>query len=627
MTITPACRDGSAYITAAFILPSLTKYLLNRVEIAYNWKHVAELELADHDPMSSDPIDIIIGADLFGKLVLDGVRRGSEHEPTAQNTTLGWILSGPIASVPHTNSVSALAHHGVVIENLDCDLRRFWGIEEVPQKASRSPEEHQCEEHFKATHSRTSEGRYIVRLPFKTEPPILIGESRSIAVSSFRRLEQRLSRDPLNASEYREFLAEYKTLGHMIKCPPTEIVKPGQTCYIPHHAVLRDSSATTRLRVVFNASCRTSNETSLNDHMFIGPKLQKDLATVLMQWRQYRYVFTADIAKMYWQILVDSRDIDYQRIVWQPTPGEPITDYRLLTVTYGTAAAPYLAFRVLAQLVEDDEAEFPLAVPVLRHQTYVDDCAFGADDQILARQTRDHLIALLKKGGFCLRKWASNATSLLSDLDPADYGLATHKVLQDDEHLKILGIFWNPKLNIFQFRVTVPNIPGCTKRAILSTIAKFFDPLGWATPVSITAKISLQRLWSLQCQWDDKIPSQLLDYWSDYHQRLPCLNAISIPRWTTYGSHTLHCALHGFSDASTAAFAATVYLRIVNVDGSITVSLLADKSKVAPLKTIIPRLELSAAWLLARLMHFARAALQLPNLECHCWTESTITLA
>ena len=85
-----------------------------------------------------------------------------------QNTTLDWILSRPIASFPTTESISALAHHGIILETLDRDLRCFWKIEEVPQKASRSPEgstrgEHQCEEHFRTTHSR-----YIVRLPVKT---------------------------------------------------------------------------------------------------------------------------------------------------------------------------------------------------------------------------------------------------------------------------------------------------------------------------------------------------------------------------------------------------------------------------------------------------------------------------
>ena len=110
-------------------------------------------------------------------------------------------------------------------------------------------------------------------------------------------MEQRLIRDPITISEYREFLAEYETFGHMIKSLPTEIVKSEQTYYIPHHAVLHDSSATTRLRMVF-VSCRTSNGTLLNDFMLIGPKLQRYLAIFLMQ-SQYRYVFTADITKMY----------------------------------------------------------------------------------------------------------------------------------------------------------------------------------------------------------------------------------------------------------------------------------------------------------------------------------------
>jgi len=73
------------------------------------------------------------------------------------------------------------------------------------------------------------------------------------------------------------------------------------------------------------------------------------------------------------------------------------------------------------------------------------------------------------------------------------------------------------------------------------------------------------------------------------------------------------------------AKAAVVYLPTVNADNSS--SLLTAKSKVAPFKTIsIPRLKLSAALFLTRPIHFVRAALQLPNLECYCWTNSTVTL-
>jgi len=243
-------------------------------------------------------------------------------------------------------------------------------------------------------------------------------------VSSFCRLEQRLIRDSITASEYREFLAEYETLvGPMIKSPSTEIVKPEQTYYIPHHTVLRDSSTTIRLRMIFNALC-SSNGTSLNDHMLIGPKFQRNLATVLMQRRKYRYVFTADIAKMYRQILVDSQDTDYC-IVWQPIPDRSITDYCLLTVLrYSRRSLLSPSGLKATRRRWRCWISVPL-VPVLCHQTYIDDCAFGAD-QILARQTtRNQLLELLKKGGFRLRKWASNIIALLSELDPADHGLTT----------------------------------------------------------------------------------------------------------------------------------------------------------------------------------------------------------
>jgi len=102
----------------------------------YNWKHIDGLKLADSDPMSSDSIDIIIGANLFGKLVLNDVQQGSENESTAQNTTVGWIVSGPIAALSANESNSEFAHQKVVLETFDYDFPHFWETEEIPQKAS-----------------------------------------------------------------------------------------------------------------------------------------------------------------------------------------------------------------------------------------------------------------------------------------------------------------------------------------------------------------------------------------------------------------------------------------------------------------------------------------------------------
>ncbi|XP_071582542.1 uncharacterized protein [Temnothorax nylanderi] len=157
-----------------------------------------------------------------------------------------------------------------------------------------------------------------------------------------------------------------------------------KSCIYRNHAVVREHSATTRLRVVFNASQPTSNGLSLNDHLMIGRKLQSELSFIILRWRQFRFVFTADIAKMYRQILVHKCDVDYQRILWRPAPNHPLTAYRMLTVTYGNANAPNVALRVMEQVAKDEGADFPLAVPVLQFHFYVDDAVFGADDIPLA---------------------------------------------------------------------------------------------------------------------------------------------------------------------------------------------------------------------------------------------------
>jgi len=181
--------------------------------------------------------------------VLSDIREGSESESTAQNIILGWILSGLIAVLLASEPSSEFAHR-VVLEALD--LRRFWEIEDVLQKASCSLETQQCEEHFQVAHFRTSEERYVIRLLFKNGPPVSLGDSRS-AFESLPCGAGFLKWNPINSIEYRDFLAEYESLGHMTKNLSTDIGKPDQSYYIPHYVVLHDSSVTTHLRVVFTA--------------------------------------------------------------------------------------------------------------------------------------------------------------------------------------------------------------------------------------------------------------------------------------------------------------------------------------------------------------------------------------
>ncbi|XP_025270380.1 uncharacterized protein LOC112639719 [Camponotus floridanus] len=475
INISPFNKSHPTISATASILKSLTRYSPAFSTSNVEWKHLTDLNLADPDPLSPDAIDVLIGADLYSELLLNGIRKGPSGQPIAQETILGWVLSGP-TSIPSSSYHTITVQHSAISLSLDKELRRFWEIEEIPRQILLTPEEQQCENYFKSTYSRDSDGRYIVRLPFKRGPPIEIGDSYNLAKRLTKTLHRRLAANLLLKTEYTEFMDEYERLGHMRKVsqPSSE----SQCVYIPHHPIIRESSLTTHLRVVFNASCHTTNATSLNDHLLKGPKLQNDLAAVILRWRQHRYVYSADIAKMYRQIKIDYRDIDYQRILWAKNSNESIQAYQLLTVTYGTTAAPYLALRVLRQLVIDEGNKFPIASHILQHNMYVDDVLFGADDIPILRQARDQVCELLHRGKFELRKWSSNSSKLLEDIDTKNHGLACNKNLQSDEQLKILGIVWNPSLDVFQFRASLPTTLSNTKRSIMSTVAKLFDPLG-----------------------------------------------------------------------------------------------------------------------------------------------------
>jgi len=189
--------------------------------------------------------------------------------------------------------------------------------------------------------------------------------------------------------------------------------KEGPEFYMPHHGFVKEISSTTKLRVVFNGSEKSNNGVSLKDIMMAGPKVQDDLFDTVQRFRLHKMVMTADIAKMYRQVWVNAEDRSLQRILWRKTPDQLITTYELNTITYGTTSAPFLATRCLQQLIEDEAVNYPEAAQMARNGFYVDVLITGTDDVDTALSLQQELIEMLKKGGFTVRKWASNHPALL----------------------------------------------------------------------------------------------------------------------------------------------------------------------------------------------------------------------
>ncbi|XP_060864299.1 uncharacterized protein LOC132940586 [Metopolophium dirhodum] len=198
-------------------------------------------------------------------------------------------------------------------------------------------------------------------------------------------------------------------------------------------------------------------------------------------------------------------------------------------------------------------------------------------------------------------------------------------IKQESEQTKVLGLNWDPKADVLSYKYQ-PNPVKYSKRAILSEIARIYDPLGLLSPVTTDLKRLMKYLWLVAVGWDEPIPEEVATVWNEYHQELPVLATLKIPHLVT---HT--CAsyeLHGFSDSSEAAYAAVVYIRETS-ESQTNCHLLMGKSKIAPAsKVSVPRLEFCGAWLHACLINYVQQHLEvLKILNVTAWTDSTVVLS
>ncbi|XP_070068169.1 uncharacterized protein [Drosophila takahashii] len=380
-------------------------------------------------------IDVLIGADILPSVLLSGTKTNICGSLFRQETIFGWVLPGPV-SMSTSNRVSAFTTQVTKTKEASLDklLTKFWEMEDLPSKMVKESDS-VCESNFLRTTTREASRKYVVTLPFCDSGHCgsELGYSRSISLAQFLRNENRLRRDtPLN-EQYNSVIQEYLDLGHMREVSPTH---NSPNYYLPHHAVIKPESTTTKLRVVFNASSPSANGTSLNDVLHAGPVLQSDLTIQVLKWRYFKYVFSADITKMYRQIWVDPKHTPFQRILFRNKEGD-IHDYELKTVTFGVNCAPYLAIRVLQQLADDVDQQFPKASHIIRNFMYVDYVLAGSNSQ--------------QEAQLPIQELTSNHKGVLKDIPNEHLLNAEFLNIDAESTAKTLGIRWRATTDEFYF--------------------------------------------------------------------------------------------------------------------------------------------------------------------------------
>lgn len=583
----------------------------------------SQFQLADPRFFESSSIDMLIGADLFWDLIGSSQHSLGTNKPILRSSTLGWLIAGPLPTLPkfknkQRNKVTQcnfVINEVSTSPNIGEELQRFWELENVPQSHPFTKEEKLCEQHFLTTTYKLENGRFCVGLPLRKEKNYL-GDSYSLAKKRFASLEARFRKQPELKKAYADFIHEYAELGHLSEAPDH---RPEIAYFLPHHPVIRTKSESTKLRVVFDASAPSTSGVSVNDLQMVGPVIQDSLFNILVRFRQYKYIISGDIEKMYRQVLVRETDRDMQLILWRDNEDEPMRTLRLNTVTYGFSSASFLATRCIWQL--GDECADPHIKTIIQKDFYCDDLLTGADDEEALRYIHRRVSGELAKGCFHLRKFRSNLASLLED-----HALPGEGDLIISNATSTLGIGWCPSADVLQFQVEYSPPDILTKRSILSSTFKIFDPLGLLSLCTIKPKILLQTLWSLGLGWDEEVPSMVKRSWLRFTENLGLLSSFQAPRRVLIDEPKL-IEMHTFCDASERAFGACVYLRSIGVTGKVQVSLLCAKSRIAPLKaTTIPRLELCSALLGAQLSSSVTQALRCKITRHVYWSDSKVTL-
>ena len=365
-------KDWNQQVTAAVMLQVTCDLPLQGASSVRKLPHIVGLHLADAHFDEPGRIDLLLGEDVLPEIFLPGEDAGPPGTARAWNTVFGWALRGLYTpdepGAARTAPVYVAASSSA--QSTTDALTKFWEMEE-PSKPDiiMTSEEQKVQSHYDLSHSYVNAaGKYMVSLPRK-DVNLTLGDSRNQALTRYKANERSL----LNKETWDKFQAvvqEYLDLGHARLVGTTELSTPTSECYyLPMHGVTKESSSTTKLRVVFDASAKTSTGTSLNHLLAVGPTLHPTLDKILIKFRTYRVAVSGDISKMYREVLLSHPDRQLHRFLWCPHPDLPVRDYCMDRVTFGVAASPYLAVRTLQQSADDFGSFFPSGK--LAHKAFI----------------------------------------------------------------------------------------------------------------------------------------------------------------------------------------------------------------------------------------------------------------
>ncbi|UYV83350.1 hypothetical protein LAZ67_23000733 [Cordylochernes scorpioides] len=559
----------------------------------------------------NEEIDILIGSDYFGQLLTGKVVHLGE-DLTAVETKLGWTLMGQSPVVCKEDKVQ-IALNMLVARN---NLKDLWeldvlGIQDPIEVVSKKKRETELREHFIKNIKRDEDQRYSVALPWKCERNN-IPSNLEIAQRRLEACTSKLRKEKM-VIEYSTILQEWEREGLIERIEENRPQKKGH--YLPHRPVFKAESRTTPLRPVFDASCRSYNGLSLNDYLEKGPNLLEKIPEILIRFREKGIGVLADIRKAFQMITVQLQDQDFLRFFWwDQTDPMKLTVFRHKRVVFGLNCSPFILGAVIDHHLNSVQGPAAEIAKTMARSFYMDNLVTSLSSQEEVQQFQNTAVNIMEMAKMDLREWEFN---LPVSNSKEEKGTTT----------KVLGLVWDKVEDVLNCDVSIEkDLPRrLTKRIVLYKIQQVFDPLGVYSPIFLPPKLLLQRSWELKIGWDSQLPEDMDREFRTWYSQIGLLSQIKIPRHIWF-DQTNKNEIHVFCDASKSAYAAVAYMRS-EVQGGVHLSLLWSKSRLAPTKRVtIPRLELLACVLGARLVKSISTALT-NSCPVTLWTDSSTVMA
>ena len=544
----------TAYVVPVVCAPLRNQQLTFAVQ-AYT--HLRGLPLADFQTESSVlDVDILVGLDSYWSFMTGGCIKADNGGPVALESRLGWVLSGELQNCKETSSTATnFAQTHVLFaqeQNLSDQISKFWSLESI---GIHLEEENSGYRQFEEE-IRFTDGRYEVKLPWKREHPVL-PDNYSLSKKRLQGFLTKLKQNRELFKEYDSIIKSQEDMG-IIERVNDEECTVGRTHYLPYHAVVRQDKATTKVRVVYDASAKIYRGVSLNNCLYEGPCLLKTVAEILFRFRMYPIALTSDIEKAFLMISIHNSDRVALRFLCYEDIDKSeskLVTYRFCRMVFGVSCSPFLLNATLKKHIEGYTSQHGEICNKI-NSLYADDINTGAHTTQETIELYKKAKQIMKEGGFNLRKWRSNSdkvtkeimndsasdvnkvipeSPLLEEEDETYAKLTTTKLSAEACENKVLGIPWKSDtdeliLKLSHLKQITLNQPS-TKRAILKTIASIFDPLGLISPVTTPLKVYLQGIFQQKLGWDEPVSNILQEEWISIVNQLEKVGEMCLPRY------------------------------------------------------------------------------------------------